>query len=88
MDQAGTVAIINSPTYEGRTFTKYEQEYAIKNNKKMIVINTYNMKDKNGELREFTQKPELCKIYKIPLCTYKPRKSNLKNIILDAKKTL
>ena len=52
----------------------------------MVVINTHNMKDKNGELGKYTPKPELCKKYKIPSRTYTPGKSNLKNIILDGKK--
>lgn len=86
IDKAGTVAIINSSTYDGRTFTKYEQEYSIKKNKKMIVINTHKMKDKNGQLGDYTPKPELCRNYKIPSQIYTPGKSNLKNIILDAKK--
>ena len=86
IDKAGTVAIINSSTYDGRTFTNYEQEYSIKKNKNMIVINTHNMKDKNGQLGDYTPKPELCRKYKIPSCTYTLGKSNLKNIISDAKK--
>ena len=86
IDKAGTVAIINSPTYDGRTFTNYEQEYSIKKNKNMIVINTNNMRDKKGQLGDYTPKPELCRNYKIPSHTYTPGKSNLKNIISDAKK--
>jgi hypothetical protein len=86
IDKAGTVAIINSSTYDGRTFTNYELEYAIKKNKNMIVINTHNMKDKKGQLGDYTPKPELCREYKIPSQTYTPGKSNLKKIISDAKK--
>ncbi len=86
IDKAGTVAIINSSTYDGRTFTNYEQEYAIKKNKNMIVINTHKMKDKNGQLGDNTPKPELCRKNKIPSYTYAPGKSNLKNIISNAKK--
>ncbi len=86
IDKAGTVAIINSSTFDGRTFTNYEQEYAIKKNKKMIVINTHKMKDKKGQLGENTPKPELCRKNKIPSHTYTPGKSNLKNIISEAKK--
>jgi len=86
IDKAGTVAIINSSTYDGRTFTNYEQEYAIKKNKNMIVINTHKMKDKNGQLGDNTPKPDLCRKNKIPSHTYTPGKSNLKNIISDAKK--
>ena len=52
----------------------------------MIVINTHKMKDKKGQLGDNTPKPELCQKYKIPSHNYTPGKSNLKNIILDAKK--
>jgi len=86
IDKVGTVAIINSSTYDGRTFTNYEQEYAIKKNKNMIVINTHKMKDKKGQLGDNTPKPELCRKNKIPSSTYIPGKSNLKNIISEAKK--
>lgn len=86
IEKAGTVAIINSSAYDGRTFTNYEQEYSIKKNKNMIVINTHNMKDKNGQLGDYTPKPELCRKFKIPSHTYTPGKSNLKDIISDAKK--
>jgi len=86
IDQAGTIAIINSPTFDNRKFTKYEMEYAIKKKKRIIVINSHKMKDQRGLLGEKAPKPQLCKEYHIPSRTYVPRVTNLKNLVNAAKK--
>jgi len=86
INRAGTVTLVNSPGFEQGKYTKYEMEYAIKQKKKMIVVNTHKMKDKNGKSCIKTPKPKLCKIYHIPARTYKPRETNLKKYILEAKK--
>lgn len=86
INQAGTVVIINSPEFNNKKYANYEARYAIKKKKKLIVINTEKMKDQKGKIGEKAPKPQICRKYKIPSRTYTPRKSNLKNLILKAKK--
>lgn len=80
------MAIINSPSFEKRTYTRYELNYAIKKNKKIVVINPEQIKDQKGKKGKRTSKPAQCKKNHIPSRTYKPGKSRLKKLILGARK--
>ncbi len=60
-------------------------KYALKMKKRIVCINTNQMKDQNGNLGLKASKPQLLNQYDIPCHTYVPCKSDLKKIILGAK---
>jgi hypothetical protein len=83
IDKAGTVVILNSNTYDDRKYTVYEMEYAIKRNKKMLVINTNQLTNRKGSRSNIPPIPKLCKEREIPIVEYIPGKSNLKRLVLE-----